>query len=121
MLTVILMTKDVINVEKLSDPNLGINKGIKVDMKNGRTFKFSAFSDRDVIIEKIKQFNVKASLKMAKIEEELHKARPDVEQEYLSKIQSDPLYIRYPPSNQGVSDKIKRRWLRLFHEVSNIR
>lgn len=89
-------------------------------MDNGRCFKFSAFADRDTVIERIKNFQAKSTLRLTKLEDALRESRvgsPPIEQEYLSKLQASPLYIRYPPANQSVNERSKRRWLRLFHEV----
>jgi hypothetical protein len=59
-------------------------------------------------------------LKAARVLDAVQEARlnaPQVEKDYLEKIQADPLYIRYPPENQTVNEKSKRRWARLFNEV----
>lgn len=114
MLTLILTTKDVEKAEKFSDINLSINEGIKVEMKNGRSFKFSAFSDRETVLDRICKFQTKAQLRASRLEESLKEARLNsspVEQEYLEKIQADPLYIRYPPASQTVNEKLKRQVL----------
>ncbi|KAI6187076.1 Rab-GAP TBC domain-containing protein [Aphelenchoides besseyi] len=120
MVTLILMTKDILNVQPYRDPERGISQGIKIDMKTGETFRFSSFADRSTVINRIKAFSLKSSEAMTRMHEELRKLRMSLsptEQELLAQINGEPLFLQYKDSmhQQPFSERISRKWEKYFH------
>ncbi|KAI6214036.1 hypothetical protein M3Y94_00221400 [Aphelenchoides besseyi] len=120
MVTLILMTKDILSVQPYRDPERGISLGIKIDMKTGETFRFSSFADRSTVINRIKAFSLKSSEAVTRMHEELRKLRISLsptEQELLAQINGEPLFLQYKDSmhQQPFSERISRKWEKYFH------
>lgn len=60
------MNKDMVRVENSQEIENGINQGIEIELDTGKVIKFSAFQDRNTVIDRIKQFMVKAKTRQTR-------------------------------------------------------
>ncbi|CAD5226885.1 unnamed protein product [Bursaphelenchus xylophilus] len=118
LVNVVIIMKMVDKVELFTNINNGVSNGIQIQLTNGRSLQFTAFSDRQTVYDRIKNFLLRSKLRETRQKENLVKLKDqftDLDEECLRQILAQPLSKRYPPK-QNVDEKLKKKWER-FNEI----
>uniref|UniRef100_A0A914CHS3 TBC1 domain family member 9 n=1 Tax=Acrobeloides nanus TaxID=290746 RepID=A0A914CHS3_9BILA len=120
LVTVILLMKELKNVEEYKSWDDGIRNGIKITLNDENSFILSAFTDRNTVIKRIEWFRTQQTARqfVQKSDSKTRSSSSSSLPSIAEKINPEPLCSQFPFA-QNTTEKVKKRWERLLKEYGH--